>query len=507
MFIQVFNRVTKNLSVVFFVLFSLTLWACSQNESSVTKKVSMKLPKIEASEFYPGGEGTVSLQPFPSFMKPVSNLSSENLPQFHAGKALANQPWVKAPTITTARDGLGPLYNARTCLSCHINGGRGQMPVDSSKALFSAILRLSLPGRDSVVGVVPELMYGEQLQTQSIALSHQLRSNVSAGQLGYKEVSPEAYVYVNWEKKEFTYPDGVEIALRFPQLMIKNLGYGELHADTLISLRVAPPLHGLGLLESIKQSDIDAKLDPEDRNHDGISGKMNYVWDFDLKKTVPGRFGLKANRANMRMQTAAAFSEDLGISNSVFPYQLCTHAQALCQAAPSGNDKQENGSPEVEISDALLNLVIEFNLNLGVPERRNQEKAAVISGRSLFYQAGCDSCHTPKYTTADSTGLKHLSNQVIWPYTDLLLHDMGPELADGRSDYLATGSEWRTPPLWGVGLGKQVNGSDNLLHDGRAQSVEAAIIWHGGEAESAKNYFIHLNQTQRQSLVAFVESL
>lgn len=464
------------------------------------------VPIILATESYPGGDATVSIQPFPSFMLPARNLPQEKRPDFHAGKALAHQPWVKAPTITNARDGLGPVYNARTCLMCHINGGRGFMPNTDNQMLISSFLRLSLPGHDKVHGVVSEPVYGDQLQSQSVALSHQLRARIMPDDLEHREVAPEAYVFVDWQKKVFTYPDGDQLDLRYPKVVIKNLGYGEFHADTLMGLRNAPPLHGVGLLEMIDQKDIDANADPDDVDGDGVSGRVNRVWDFEANETVPGRFGLKANKASVRIQTAAAFANDIGITNPVFPTQPCTDSQILCQQTPHGNDPSVDDGKAVELPESLLKLVVDFTKNLGVPKRRDED-AEVIKGRKLFYQLGCQQCHTPNFVTQESEEFPHLSGQQIWPYTDLLLHDMGPELADNRPDYQATGSEWRTPPLWGVGLSKSVNGSDHLLHDGRALGVEAAIVWHGGEAETTKQKFVNLSRAKRGALVKFVESL
>ena len=485
-----------------FACLTALLISCNQQSN-----IDFEVPALSRSELFPGGETSVSNEPYASLMKPAANLPQALKPDFHAGKALAHQPWVKAPTITTARDGLGPLYNARTCLSCHVNGGRGRMPEDNSEVLFSAFLRLSIPGTDKINGVIPEPVYGDQLQSQSVALSHQLRTQVTKEQVANREVAPEAYVYVNWQQKSFQYPDGETVVLRYPKVDIQNLGYGDLHKETLMGIRVAPPIHGMGLLELIAQEDLNQLSDPKDKNNDGISGRVNQVWDFEARKTVPGRFGLKANKSSVRFQTAGAFVGDMGISNPVFSAQNCTDRQLHCVQTPNGNDVDKESALAVELPESLLKLVVDFTRNLGVPKRRNSDKEEVVKGREYFYQVGCQGCHQPSYVTGDSKELPNLSQQTIWPYSDLLLHDMGPELADGRPDYLATGSEWRTPPLWGVGLGEQVNGSKNLLHDGRAQSVEEAIIWHGGEAEKIKQNFIQLSKSQRQALIAFVESL
>jgi CxxC motif-containing protein (DUF1111 family) len=227
------------------------------------------------------------------------------------------------------------------------------------------------------------------------------------------------------------------------------------------------------------------------------------VWDFETNNPRPGRFGLKANKASLRFQVAGALQGDMGISNSVFPEQPCTDKQVSCNQSANGNDKETG----LEISDELLALMVDFNMSIGVPERRKPDHPLVLQGRELFYQARCDACHTPAYITGTDADYPHLSEQVIWPYTDLLLHDMGEALSDGRPDYQASGSEWRTAPLWSVGLSQAVNGSKNFLHDGRARSIEEAILWHGGEAEDSRNNFSTFNKEQRQALLAFVRSL
>jgi CxxC motif-containing protein (DUF1111 family) len=333
-----------------------------------------------------------------------------------------------------------------------------------------------------------------------VALSHQLGLGEQQRQKS-QEAQPEAQVFIDWQEQVFEYPDGEQVTLRQPKLRFAQLGYGPFHPETRFSLRNAPPIHGMGLLELIPQSAIDAQADPKDLDQDGISGRVNQVWDFEQQQTVPGRFGLKANRANnLRIVVAAAFAGDVGISNPVFSQQPCTATQLRCQHTANGNN-----ADGFELPNKLLDLVTEFNRNIGVPKRQPAHLNSL--GRSLFYQVGCQHCHTPSYTTAASEQRPHLGGQHIWPYSDLLLHDMGEELADHRSDYLATGREWRTAPLWSVGLGPAVNGSKNLLHDGRARSVEEAILWHGGEAAVVQSRYTQLPKSQRTALIQFVESL
>lgn len=451
----------------------------------------------------PAGSASTRLAPRPSSVLPVANLPAAEKATFYAGKALAGQPWIKAPTATDARDGLGPLYNARSCLACHRNGGKGKAP-DQNEPLFGGFVRLSLTGLDERgerLGVLPHPVYGDQIQTSSISLSDQL--GLAAGQvMAADPVAAEAKVYLNWQEQVFSYPDGGKVSLRKPEIRVKQLAYGALGPDVLLGLRLAPAIHGVGLLELIEQADIDAWADPGDRDDDGISGRVNRVWDFEKSQTAPGRFGWKANRPNLLNTTAAAFAGDIGISNPLFPGQPCTAAQSACQRAPTGNNADGH-----ELPRDLLNLVTDFVANIGVPARREISPRVLEQGRQHFHQAGCANCHRPEFTTAMSEQNPHLGGLVIRPYSDLLLHDMGPGLADGRPDYNASGSEWRTAPLWGTGISERVNGSKVFLHDGRARSIEEAILWHGGEAQAARDNFARLSSTDRQYVLQFVESL
>lgn len=486
------------------ILFSaIMLSACTQKDDSFA-------PPFDPAENKPGGDTTVSIKPFASFEHPAANLPQSLRPDFHAGKALANQPWVKAPTVTTMRDGLGPLYNSRTCLMCHIKGGKGFVPENGEIPMLSSLVRLSIPATNSPEhqamlqhhGVIPHPIYGDQVQGQSTSLAHQLRHSQKDNDQLKHDIAPEAYVFIDWQFSEFVYPDGHKVRLRKPQLRFENLGYGELGEDTLTSLRLAPPIHGMGLIELIPQAEITALADENDRNQDGISGRVNHIWDNETEQIVAGRFGWKANKPSVKVQTAAAFNGDVGISTTLFPGQPCSSQQTACLKAPTGNDVQN-----VELADDLLDLVVNFNRNLAPVERRNTNHPDVIKGRNYFYQAGCQQCHNPGFTTQSSEQNPHLGNQKIWPYSDFLIHDMGPDLADNRPDFTASGSEWRTAPLWGIGIQEQVNGSKALLHDGRAQTIEEAILWHGGEAAAVKATFISFEQAKRDALIQFVESL
>jgi CxxC motif-containing protein (DUF1111 family) len=263
---------------------------------------------------------------------------------------------------------------------------------------------------------------------------------------------------------------------------------------------------GLGLLEAIPEEQIRAHADPDDKTGNGISGRPNEVWSQEKNRLVVGRFGWKAGNPTVRAQSGGAFEGDIGISNAVAgnAWGDCTAKQSRCREAPNGASAKTGN---VEAADTFLNLVVFYAQNLAVPRRRNPDSPDVLAGKKLFYEAGCVQCHQPKFLTGTLEGQPHLSGQLIWPYTDLLLHDIGDGLADNRPEGVATGSEWRTAPLWGIGLTPIVNGHSQYLHDGRARSLTEAILWHDGEARSARDAFTGLAKEDRARLIEFVKSL
>ena len=438
-------------------------------------------------------------------MSPAANLPMASKPEFHAGKALANQPWVKAPSVTDARDGLGPLFNARSCLACHVKGGRGKLPEQSDELLFGPLMRLSVVDERTTHTMRPEPIYGEQLQTNSIGLKHQLRSKTAAAsaESSVARLPAEADIYIRWQFETFFYPDGSETELRRPDAKIENLAYGPLHPKLRTSLRNAPAIGGLGLIEAVSDADLLANADPEDSDGDGISGRANWVWDQSVRQKALGRFGLKANRASLLDTVAAAFHSDLGLSNPVYPTQPCSEVQTQCSAYPTGNNKDG-----FEVPEPLLLLTNDFIRNIGMPKRSSSGAKQSLAGRYLFYQLECSACHKPHFETeAQPEPFAHLGEQRIWPYSNFLLHDMGEGLADHRPDFEASGREWRTAPLWGLALNKKLSGRYYLLHDGRARSVEEAILWHGGEAAKSKDRFAKLTKPDRELLIHFVETL
>lgn len=429
-----------------------------------------------------GGDTTVFDASVNAFGQVASNQPSAERPDFFTGNALFNRNWVTAPSSTTGSDGLGPLFNAASCSGCHFKDGRGRPPLDAGEAFESILVRVSVPGADPIAGTVAEPSYGRQLGDRAI-----------------RDVAPEARLRLDYEERPGTYTDGEPYSLRAPTLVIDQLAYGPLAPDVLTSVRVAPAMFGLGLLEAIDATTLLARADPDDADGDGISGRPNEVWDVRLGMAVLGRFGWKANAPTLEQQGAGAFLGDIGITSPLFTSQDCTAVETACLAAPDG------GEPEID--QLKLDFVTFYVTLLAVPARRAVDDAQVRHGEALFAAAGCGSCHLPTVTTGELPGFPAVSHQTIHPYTDLLLHDMGPDLADGRPDYLASGSEWRTPPLWGLGLLPIVNRHSFLLHDGRARGFAEAILWHGGEGEPAREAFRGMTADERAALIAFLESL
>jgi CxxC motif-containing protein (DUF1111 family) len=451
-----------------------------------------RFTKAEPGEARSGGSATVRKTDQNSFSLPSANLPPSRRVDFSVGNSFFRSPWVIAPSTTTARDGLGPLFNTNACQGCHIKDGRGHPPTPDAPNAVSMLVRLSIPDSPAYakviehMGVVPEPVYGGQFQDMSVP-----------------GVAPEGKVRVDYTPVAVRFKDGTEVELRKPSLNITQLGYGPMHPDTRFSARVAPPMIGLGLLEAIPEEAILANAAAQAKDNKGIAGRPNQVWDDALHTTVLGRFGWKAGQPNLNQQNVHAFSGDMGLTTSLRPFDDCTDAQTACKQAPNGSGP--NGEPEV--SDNILRLVLFYARNLAVPARRDVGAPQVLAGKTLFYQAGCQSCHTPKYTTAANAAEPELANQVIRPYSDLLLHDMGEGLADHRTEFKASGRDWRTPPLWGIGLTQAVSGHTQFLHDGRARNLLEAVLWHGGEASAAQQQVLSFNAEQRAALLAFLNSL
>jgi len=415
-----------------------------------------------------------------AFALPAPNLDAKQLRDFAFGNRLFNTNWVIAGSSTASFDGLGPLFNRVSCSGCHVRDGRGRPP-EPGEPMESMLVRVSAPGTDSHGGPKGHPVYGDQIQDRAIP--------------GHK---PEAQVVLTWEEAGGTYADGEPYSLRKPRIELRDPGYGPLGDDLLMSPRVAQGMVGLGLLEAVPDATLLDMADPDDADGDGISGRVNRVWDGARAGTSIGRFGWKANQPSVRQQVAGAAAGDIGITSTVAPADSCMPPQKACREALQG------GTPEM--SDVFLAKLVMYSQTLAVPDRRHAGDAQVERGGALFVSAGCAACHRPTLQTG-AHELAQVSHQTIHPFTDLLLHDMGEGLADGRPDFEANGREWRTSPLWGLGLIPDVNGHELLLHDGRARGPAEAILWHGGEAQKSRETFRAMAKADREALIAFLRSL
>lgn len=512
-FITLLKKLNVSIMVAFAGFAGATIFICSHflihGEEFLTQKAIAAIQaktevvpaQFEAGEHLPGGKATSrkSYKNKNAFSHSSGNMSFEKELLFKVGNGLFRKLWVSSPSSTKSSDGLGPLFNARSCQRCHLKDGRGHTPEANwpEDTQVSMFLRLSIPPKTEAQKkliesgqalVIPEPTYGGQFQDLSIQGHH-----------------GEGHMNIRYEYFNVTLADGEIVQLRRPHYTATDLKYGPMQKDVMISPRITPQMIGLGLLDAIPAQDILNHQDIDDKDGDGISGKANMVWSPLKQKIMLGRFGWKAGSASVKEQSAGAFSGDLGLSTSLHKSAAgdCTSKQVFCLNAPHGIDKRSG----VEITDEMLDLVTFYSSNLAVPRRRNPKSETVLKGKTLFHSIGCASCHRPKFKTGSLPKNKHLSGQVIWPYTDMLLHNMGEGLADHRPEGIADGFEWRTAPLWGVGLTKTVSGHENLLHDGRARSVLEAILWHGGEAQKARDTFTKLSKEKRQWLIEFVRSL
>ena len=465
----------KNLqSLSILILLVLMLLNACGTESPVTTETT---PGSSTSEFS-GGETTIFDASSHAFSIPAPNLSPAALEKHLEGDVEFEAVFVTAPAVINP--GLGPIYNNITCINCHARDGRGRPPAIDEE-LVSLLFRLSLPKADGTADGKPPTPvpgFGTQLNNRSIV-----------------NTIPEGKVKIDYTEQTLTTADGTRVHLRYPNYTFTET-YQQLPENVEVSPRVAPAVFGLGLLEAIPEDVLLAYADETDVDGDGISGKPNYVWDVVNQRYALGRFGWKANQPTLLQQVAAAYHDDMGITTSLFNVENSAGQPQLTQ---------HTTTPEV--SDEILEVVTFYVQTLAVPARRNVDDPQVQHGEQLFAEAQCASCHLPTLRTGVLTGVPFVSNQTIHPYTDMLLHDMGPDLADNRPDFHANGQEWRTPPLWGIGLVQRVNGHTNFLHDGRARDLMEAILWHGGEAEASRQAVEQMSKAERDALIAFLESL
>lgn len=403
-----------------------------------------------------------------AFARPRREFNLDDQTRFDRGRRIFQQAWVVAPSVDHQEfEGLGPLFNMRSCGACHLKNGRGKAPGEH-EALRTMVVRLSAAKPNSPGAFEPHPVYGGQLNQEGVA-----------------GIPGEGVASLSFEAQIITLEDGERVELRKPKVAFRHLAYGPIGEEAGLSVRNAPPVFGLGLLEDVPEEAL-----REIAMQNG--GRVNEVWNVKLERTVIGRFGLKANQPSIAQQNANAFVEDLGITSSLFPRETCMAAQEAC------NDLlKAPRSPE--LSDAQLDAVTFYVAQLAPPPRRDLQAPNVAHGENIFREIGCESCHR------EALPLRHGGN--IHPYTDLLLHDLGEGLADSRADFKAGPRDWRTPPLWGVGLTGSLGEAPNYLHDGRARNLTEAIIWHGGEAEAATTAFKKLSRDKREQLLTFLNTL
>ncbi|MCP5083939.1 MAG: c-type cytochrome [Alphaproteobacteria bacterium] len=469
--------------------------------TAATYGVQTVSAEFEAGEDRPGGAATSkrSGQNANAFSHSSGNLSFEDEFTFKLGNGIFRKLWVSSPASTKASDGLGPYYNARACQRCHLKDGRGHPPSGPDDTFVSMLFRIGVPASTSEqiaqlkahqANTFPDANYGGQIQDVAIQ--------------GFPS---EATPSITYEEHEVELNGGETVSLRKPIYRFSNMAYGPFPQGLMISPRIANQMIGLGLLEAIPDEALRKPADPQDANGDGVSGRVNKVWDVRKKVVRIGRFGWKAGQPTVEQQASAAFLGDMGLSTALFPNSAgdCTRKNERCLAAPHGSDAQA-GTPEV--TDKMLELVTFYAQNLAVPPRVRAKEKDILKGKALFSSAGCAACHTPRHVTGDRGEIpKAFWGQVIWPHTDLLLHDLGPDLADGFTEGVANGSEWRTPPLWGIGHTKAVSKHTQFLHDGRARNLLEAILWHGGEAEGSRNHMIEMMPAERELLLGYLNSL
>ncbi len=477
---------TSELAPIVWSLIGLALVVAGCSAESLT--TSDEIPRPLFSERQ-GGDATHQVADLNAFSTSAPDLTDQQMQFFDLGEEFFEKEWVAMPASTADAVGLGPVFNGVSCADCHVLAGRGAPPDPTSNHLrLGLTLRLSQPDQISPTGSpVPDPVYGLQLQDRSI-----------------DGVPAEGAVGVEFEVVNGAYADGTTYELQRPTYVASDLAFGPLAEGTVVSPRVAPPVFGMGLLEAIPESDVVAGADPDDDDGDGISGRPNMIVDSMSGNTLLGRFSWKASVASVQLQVADAFHTDIGVTTYFHIDDNCSSEQVECLRASSG--------PRPELNDGLLGSVTFFNRTLGVPAMRDADDPQVAQGADLFESFGCASCHTPSHVTGQ-TDVGVLTGQTIFPYTDLLLHDMGPELADGRTEFEASGSEWRTPPLWGLGLtgttviNGEPTGEKFLLHDGRARTIEEAILWHGGEAEASREKFRLADESERELLLLFLRAL
>lgn len=426
-----------------------------------------------------GGRLTVLTFSAQSFTRSAPELSFADRTKATVGGLVFNRVWHDGTLLhQPISSGLGPKYISTSCTACHLRNGKGSIPNEQEDGLASMVLRLSVwqEGR-----AVAHPDYGGQLLTKAT-----------------NGVEVDGSAELEWHERELALLDGSRIYLRRPIVRFVKSNRGVLDDGTVTSLRASPAVFGLGLLEAVSESDIIRASSANKYAESGISGRINWIWNQTAERYEVGRFGWKAAKSSVRSQIAGALLDDIGITNPSLQ-----------------NESSQNGRRHVnpegtvsEIDEREFGALVFYIQTLAVPARGDRPSPDVLQGARLFSDAHCTKCHTPILRTGSDHAIAELNNQMINPYTDLLLHDMGIDLADQRPESMATGREWRTPPLWGLGLAELVSGGEeHYLHDGRARTLSEAIMWHGGEGSISRDAFGAMDADERHALVVFLRSL
>lgn len=492
------NDVARRLAGLSAVLLAaVVLWACSTGRGDEggtgTTRGTTTTPPLADVDPRQGGMTTAFDDSETAFARAARNLSPSQLRVFSDGKDLFESTFSSDGAADTL-PGLGPRFDAVGCSSCHVNDGRSRGPSGDGALPTGMIVRL-MPG---------EMPYGPQLQAHSTA------EPAGAG---------EAVTSVRYEETGGTYADGTPYSLRAPTYEIADTASGPVPDDTAVGVRLAPPLVGLGLLEGIPRAELQDRADPDDMNGDGVAGRIGEAWLPWLDQPVFGRFGWQASAGDVEHQLALALIHDLNVTTAWFPTEACDTTPGDRDACPrpdgpategwtvdgwTGEPLPDPPPSTSELGDRDLFTLTTYSRLLAVPAVRDADDPTVRRGRTVFEQVGCASCHTGGYTTED-TDISGLSGQVIDPGTDLLLYDMGEGLADRTIGGEVVPSRWRTAPLWGLGLADVVLGEPaTYLHDGRARTVEEAILWHGGDASASQGQFRELSGEDRDALLAYL---
>ncbi len=466
------------------ILLTIILSSCNDNDyEDYTPKIDYY--KYQKGEEFPIGKFSSTTYNYQAFGILLPNMERDQRADFGTGDRLFMRTFSEL-------SGLGPRFNARSCANCHFRDGRGK-PLEISTDIEDTnggrskgfLMRLSVIGQDSHGGPKSVEDYGGQLQDR-----------------GLEGIGGEAKIKVTYELIGGKYPDGTSYQLRKPRYEFYDEKFGSL-AGVMTSPRVGTQTIGFGFVDALTEQQLLANADENDADGDGISGRANYVWNVRANKTTIGKFGWKANAPTLEQQIAGALSGDMGITTSLFPKQNCPSPQQDCNDYVTENNLENT----IDFSDEELRQLTFYQATLSVPERRKVTDKDVLQGKGLFHDMKCAKCHAIGFKVEKSEMLPLIVGTIFNPYSDFLLHDMGEDLADNRPDFLANGREWRTQPLWGIGMIPKVNKHTFLLHDGRARNVEEAILWHGGEAENSKKEFMNLTKKQRKQVLKFINSL